>query len=366
MGQAFAFNAPTSNVRIAASPSLDVGAGDGMTVELWINPDDVTQPSPLVEWNNGIDLWGAHFWVFADQAGGGLQPPSSAVAGPGQLYAAFTLLGQWYQMVTDAGVLTPHVFQHVALTYDKSSGMGRIYRNGMVVAEQSLGAFTPQTAYDVYLGLRPAGPPGTAVVAYHGLMDEVSIYNRALTAAEIASIYNAGTAGKCSTPPALVENLIELVTAAPETVTKEPLLAILSAASASLARGNMRAAINQLSAFQNKVQARVGPLDAALATQLMALAQQIIESVDPTGARRAELDAMAGMPLRVQRLFELPLAAICVEARAIPGTLCRVERSTNLRDWVEAGVPAEVADGLYQFLDSRREGTGWFYRFKAP
>ena len=33
--------------------------------------------------------------------------------------------------------------------------------------------------------------------AFLGLIDEVSIYNRALTAAEIQSIFAAGTAGKC-------------------------------------------------------------------------------------------------------------------------------------------------------------------------
>jgi hypothetical protein len=197
VARAFAFLAPTSGVRVAASPSLDVGAGTGMTIELWINPDDVTQPGPLVEWNNGVDLWGAHFWILPNQSGYGLQPPSSATAGPGQLYAAFTLLGQWYQMITDAGVLAPQVFQHVAVTYDKGTGLGRIYRNGVRVAEQTLGVFTPQTTYDVYLGLRPGGAAGNPVESYHGLMDEVSIYNRALSPAEIDSIYRAGSAGKC-------------------------------------------------------------------------------------------------------------------------------------------------------------------------
>ena len=199
VGQAFAFGALTSGVRIPANPALDVGTGSGMTIELWLNPNDTTQRGPLVEWNNGVALWGAHFWVLPNQSGFGLQPPSSAQAGPGQLYAAFTLLGQWYQMATDANVLVPHVFQHVALTYDKASGVGRIYRNAELVAEQSLGEFTPQTSYDLYLGLRPAGPAGNSIEAYQGLMDEVSIYNRALSQMELLAIYSAGAAGKCKT-----------------------------------------------------------------------------------------------------------------------------------------------------------------------
>ena len=32
---------------------------------------------------------------------------------------------------------------------------------------------------------------------YGGLMDELSIYNRALSQSEIQAIYNAGSGGKC-------------------------------------------------------------------------------------------------------------------------------------------------------------------------
>jgi hypothetical protein len=61
-----------------------------------------------------------------------------------------------------------------------------------------LGSFTPETSYDLYLGRRVLthGEHYT----YAGLLDEVSLYNRALTSNEIAAIYNAGAAGKC--PPA--------------------------------------------------------------------------------------------------------------------------------------------------------------------
>src|SRR5262249_51178445 len=36
---------------------------------------------------------------------------------------------------------------------------------------------------------------------FKGIIDEVSLYNRALTADEIQSIYNADSAGKCKPPP---------------------------------------------------------------------------------------------------------------------------------------------------------------------
>ena len=37
---------------------------------------------------------------------------------------------------------------------------------------------------------------------FNGSMDEVSLYNRALSAVEVQAIYNAGAAGKCSGPTA--------------------------------------------------------------------------------------------------------------------------------------------------------------------
>jgi hypothetical protein len=36
---------------------------------------------------------------------------------------------------------------------------------------------------------------------FGGLIDETSIYSRALSAGDIAAIYNAGSAGKCVMPP---------------------------------------------------------------------------------------------------------------------------------------------------------------------
>ena len=97
-----------------------------------------------------------------------------------------------------ANLLITNGFQHVALTYDKASGVATIYLNGAVVALEYLGSFTPQTASDLYLGYRPAGI--AAGSRYAGQMDEVSLYGRALSAAEVQAIYAAGSAGKCALP----------------------------------------------------------------------------------------------------------------------------------------------------------------------
>ncbi|HVM47905.1 MAG TPA: protease pro-enzyme activation domain-containing protein, partial [Candidatus Acidoferrum sp.] len=53
VGQAFDLNGTDADVRVPASASLNLALADGITIEAWINPLDVAQPHPLVEWNDG-------------------------------------------------------------------------------------------------------------------------------------------------------------------------------------------------------------------------------------------------------------------------------------------------------------------------
>jgi len=185
VGQAFNFNGTNRSVFVPAAASLNVGLSNGLTIECWIKPGDLSVRHPLVEWNNG-GTFGVHFYVSQDWNGGG---------GPGDLFANITDTGGgWHPVFTSPGVLNTSNWQHVAVTYDKTSGLGRLYLNGAQVASAALGSFTPQTSYNLYFGLR-ASPE--AVQPYLGGMDEVSLYNRALSAGEIQTIFNAGSLGKC-------------------------------------------------------------------------------------------------------------------------------------------------------------------------
>jgi len=198
VGQGFVFNKTNSAVVIPASPNLNIGAGNGFTLEAWINPTDVAQTHALFEWNDST-WWGVHFFIAPGQPTYG----SSGPAGPGQLYANIVdSAGGWHQLGSPGGVVASNVFQHVALTYDKASGVAKIYRNGQIVSQTTLGSFTPLTTYNLYLGRRQA--PSNEAGSFAGLMDEPSIYNRALSQAEIAAIYAARGAGKCPLPPTVL------------------------------------------------------------------------------------------------------------------------------------------------------------------
>ena len=97
-------------------------------------------------------------------------------------------------MFSANGFVTAGTYQHVALTYVKASGIARLYHQGIVIAEDNLGSFTPQTSYDLFFGSRP-GP--VSPMYFHGAIDEVSLYDRALSSDEILALKNAGSSGKC-------------------------------------------------------------------------------------------------------------------------------------------------------------------------
>ncbi|MGA2867517.1 MAG: LamG-like jellyroll fold domain-containing protein, partial [Verrucomicrobiota bacterium] len=195
VGQGFVFNGTDAYVKVPANSSLNVGLGAGFTIEAWINPADLSLPRPLVEWNSGAGFapYGVHFWI---------SQPLPYGNGPGCLFAnLIDTTGGTHWFPSAAGLLTSNAWQHVALTYVKASGLAVFYLNGSAVAQQDLGTLAPQTATDFYLGARVAGP-GSAL--YVGQMDEVSLYNRALSASQIQAIYNAGSSGKCPLPPTLL------------------------------------------------------------------------------------------------------------------------------------------------------------------
>ena len=193
VGRAFSLNGFSSWMKIHASSSLDVGKGDGLTVTAWIKPSNVIRWHPILEWNAmtqlGVQLWIGH--LPQDQ---------------GVLFGNIVdEEGNSHCLNSASGAVVSGQFQHVALTYDKASGMGRLFVNSRVVAQENLGTFTPQTSYDLLVSRRPGDHPGdwTYNAFFAGLMDEISIYNRALPATEIQAICREDNHGESLPPPSI-------------------------------------------------------------------------------------------------------------------------------------------------------------------
>lgn len=102
-------------------------------------------------------------------------------------------------------------FHHVAFVYDSSIGKGILYLDGIEV---------DQTApVDPGTKIVSSGQGGLTIgnlfsggQAFVGSIDEIEIYNLALTQNEIQSIFNAGDAGKCKlTPSERAGEIIEII-----------------------------------------------------------------------------------------------------------------------------------------------------------
>ncbi|MGD0814502.1 MAG: S8 family serine peptidase [Verrucomicrobiota bacterium] len=91
---------------------------------------------------------------------------------------------------------------HVAGTLDGNTGTMSVYTNG-VLAAQTITTLRPFGALDPTqeptIGIGNVGTPCWDYVPFNGGLDEISLYNRFLSPAEIYAIYHAGSLGKYST-----------------------------------------------------------------------------------------------------------------------------------------------------------------------
>lgn len=96
--------------------------------------------------------------------------------------------------VASTTVVQTGIWYHVVGTWDSSVGL-KIYINGNL--ENSNAALTTRgtSGQPLQIGNQPIFGPRL----FNGLIDEASVYNRAVSAAEIQAIYDAGAAGKCNT-----------------------------------------------------------------------------------------------------------------------------------------------------------------------
>jgi hypothetical protein len=142
----------------------------------------------------------------------------------------------------------------------------------------------------------------------------------------------------------------------------QPLVATLSAALASLQRGNAIAAINQLLAFQNKVRAQVAPSDLALAATFIQMAQETIDALSGGGANPG------GRPHGRLTASRHPANGhVQLRLAAEPGLIYILEASTNLVNWEKIGIAVDQGDGTFTFEDpNAAKFPNRFYRVVSP
>ena len=128
----------------------------------------------------GIDAATTMDWGLGISPGGKLRPHIKTGGSWATLDCSTTLaIGTWY---------------HVAMVYNGSGVTG--YINGVADGVRSLSGSLAATDNGLRIGAYATVYPGF----FPGLIDELSLYSRALSAAEVLALFNAGVDGKCPAP----------------------------------------------------------------------------------------------------------------------------------------------------------------------
>jgi hypothetical protein len=184
VGQAFHFNGVDSEVRVPNSSTLEPST---VTVELWINSS-----TP-----------GDQVYLLSKGASGGSYGSYAldTASGDGLFFDVLTSLGFVRSPAAALASVFDGQWHHVAGTFDGQAV--RLFVDGV---EQGSGTLLPETTSIVY-GLSTHNDlllgnydDGAHQFNYHfqGFLDEVSVYNHALSAADVQAIFAAGSAGKSS------------------------------------------------------------------------------------------------------------------------------------------------------------------------
>jgi hypothetical protein len=347
VGQAFRFNGSDSALRVPSSPSLNLSAAPGLTIEAWVNPNDLSA-RPLVEWNTGA----------GDNAAVGVSLWISSVAQPvpGGLVANLRQTNLTdHVLASGSDLLTTSEFQHVAMTYDRVQGVLTLFRNGAEVARQPVGTFRTATTADVYLGSRP-GTTNT----FKGLLDEVSIYSRALSAQEIASIYQAGGAGKCLEPDGTPYVYVNGVSGGGDVVGvpdgPPASIALLS----TYAEGLIRYTLDGTSPTHGTLYN--GPFALNKSAQLRAIADATNGTSSKELSVWVQILPIGSLPLRHLKLVSVAADRILVISRSEARRRSVLERSTDLQNWVSVASAVAAEDGTAHLQDTSPAPDQAFYR----
>ena len=173
VGPALGFDGVDDYVSIPDSPDFDL---QSFTLDAWIKTDHVG----FMRIVSQQDAAG-NFWLMGVTGGGQLRFGTSlepTIAGKGPVIND----GQWH---------------HVAVVRDTVNNMGQWYVDGMLVGTVAVTSDASiSVAHDAMIGRFEAGPGGSHGHYFAGEIDEVEVFNRALSAGEIQAIFNAGSDGK--------------------------------------------------------------------------------------------------------------------------------------------------------------------------
>lgn len=181
-GGALTFNGTNALVVIPNSTSLNVT--NEITQAAWVYPT-----ASKTGWSTVMHRETDAYYLHASSPAGAMLPASGATFGGTESYLAGT------------SVLPLNTWSHIASTYDSASL--KIYINGVLSSTKAVSGSVQNNTNPLRIGGNfPYGQ------FFEGRIDEVRVYNRALSAAEIVMAKDNALPGSTApTPPATPQNL---------------------------------------------------------------------------------------------------------------------------------------------------------------
>ena len=175
ISQAASFDGSNDSVE---TPSLQIDGS--LTVAAWVKRDAV----------------GSDFAAISTQGDGLGRTPKSrnwwlgANGDGGVHWSIFDQNGTNRNVDSSPSTLPTGEFVHIAGVYDKASGDLRVFVDGTKEGQQSFSSFTPKTSNDP--GAIGAESVGTdrRIRFFQGVIDDLRIYDRALSDSEVTSLYD--------------------------------------------------------------------------------------------------------------------------------------------------------------------------------
>jgi hypothetical protein len=174
VGRAMTFDGVDDYIRMTDSASLNIGTTD-FTISMWLKLNSLTAQQAviskqLLNTNNGDDGW--IFFMYSDGGGNGI------CAWYDQARGAYANLGF---------TALPNTWYHTVIVKNYSKVLIYVYKNGVLVNTFSSPATNINVAQPLKIGIN-----NWAAHGFNGLIDEVKIFNRALSATEIQQDYVRG------------------------------------------------------------------------------------------------------------------------------------------------------------------------------
>ncbi|MBK9608784.1 MAG: Ig-like domain repeat protein [Betaproteobacteria bacterium] len=176
LGQAFLLDGSTGYIQNTNPVGLPLGAAP-RTMMLWFR-------TPV----NLASATEAAMVQYGSAAGGQMFALITSGNAPGRLY----FYGHSSDVAGQTSLL-PNTWYHAAVSYDGTTV--RLYVNGQPDGQSAMGLNTQLSGDGLTIGLRHSSS------RWQGEIDDVAIFDRALGAAEIAAVYQAGSTGACFAAP---------------------------------------------------------------------------------------------------------------------------------------------------------------------